>query len=73
METPHPLLSWGYRSLVSFFRFKLVFSDSAYRAYPVVGNIFELCSGRNSAIGVAYCRVIDPTAHSTYIFVHSGN
>lgn len=49
---------------------ELVLADTAQRAYPVVGNIFESRSGRNASFGIAYSGIIHPLADRTTILFH---
>lgn len=57
--------------LILFYGFKQIFSHSADRTYPVIGNIFKFSSRSDSAVRVTYCRIIDPVADCTYIFFHT--
>lgn len=50
---------------------KVLFTHSAYRAYPVVGNIFECCAGSDSSGGISYFRIIDPVADGASILFHN--
>ena len=50
--------------------YKYIFSKSAKRAHPVVGNIFKGCAGGDSTVRVADVRVIDVAAGFTHILVH---
>lgn len=64
----------GFRSAMLFrlfLRFELVFSNSAHRAYPVVGDIGKSCSGSDTAVRITYGGIIYPSAYSTYIFSHN--
>ncbi len=47
-----------------------VFADSADRAYPVLRKILESCSGSDSVVRIAYCRIILISACITNILVH---
>lgn len=62
-----------FRSAMSirlFLRFELVFLSSAYRAYPVIGEVGESSSGIDTVVRISYGRIIHPSAYSTYIFFH---
>lgn len=50
---------------------KHVFSHSANRANPIIGNIFKSCSRSDSAIRIARCRVILVPARTAHIFTHT--
>lgn len=67
---PLPDLCTQY-SFFLFDRFELIFADAADRAHPIVGKIGERSPGRNTVVGVAHSRVIDPVTYFTYVFVHS--
>ena len=50
---------------------ELVLAYAAYRAYPIVGQVFKLGAGSDTAFGVAYCGVVIPIADFANVFVHS--
>lgn len=62
---------WPQYSFFLFDRFELIFAYTADRAHPIVGKIGERSPGRNTVLGVAHSRVIDPVTYFTYVFVHS--
>ena len=43
------------------------FRGSADRAFPVLRDVFERGSGLNAAIGIAFRRIIDPTATKAFV------
>lgn len=49
---------------------EIFFGSSAHRAYPILWNIFEGCSGIYSVIGISLCRIVDVAAKITYVFLH---
>ena len=49
---------------------KVVFANTAFGAFPIVGDVFELGAGGKSAIGVTDFGVIDPAAYVADIFFH---
>ena len=53
-----------------FLRLEIVLADSAQRAYPVCRKVFEGCSRSDSAVFIAYCRIIDISAYNTNILFH---
>ena len=40
-------------------RFEIFFSNSTQRAYPIIRNIFKLCSGFDSAFRITYLRIVN--------------
>lgn len=52
-------------------RFEIFLSYSAYRAHPVVGDIFKGSSGLNAVVGIANFGIVDPVANSASVFFHN--
>ncbi len=50
---------------------KVLFAYSADRTYPVGWKVFKSCSGGNASVGVSFCRIINPVADFTSVFLHS--
>ena len=57
-----------YNGLIFFF--ELVFADSAVRAYPIFGYIFELGSRGYAVIRIALRFVVYISAYLAYILIH---
>lgn len=49
------------------FFFKGIFIQATGGAYPIFGKLFKRSAGRDTVIGIAYCRIINITARA-YIF-----
>ena len=47
--------------------FEVVLADTADGAYPIVGDVLKRCSCGDTAIGIAYCGVVDVTANFTNV------
>ena len=53
-----------------FRRGEILFSDSAKRAYPILGEVFEGCSGSDSVFRIAGCGVIFVSADIASVLFH---
>lgn len=51
-------------------RLEVVLAYTTEWAYPIIGDVFEGCTGLNAAVGVACCGVINVTADAAYILFH---
>lgn len=65
-----PLFLWQLSCAAFVVGFKQCFIYSAYRANPVIRNVFECGSWLNSAVEIAYFRIIDIAARHAYPFLH---
>ena len=53
------------------YRREVVFSYSAERANPIIGNILKRCSGSYAAIRISHFGVVNVPAYITYILLHN--
>lgn len=53
------------------YRREIVFSYSAERANPIIGNILKRCSGSYAAIRISHLRIIYISTCITYILLHN--
>jgi hypothetical protein len=53
------------------YRREVVFSYSAERANPIIGNILKRCSGSYAAIRISHLRIIYISTCITYILLHN--
>jgi hypothetical protein len=56
--------------LYLFLNGEIVFSYSTDGTNPIIGNIFEGCSGSYAAVGIAYFRVVNITACVANVLFH---
>jgi len=54
----------------SIHRLEIFFSGTANGTYPVIGNVLELGTRRDTGIGIAGFRIVYVSTHSTLILFH---
>lgn len=64
--TDHLILVKSFR-----LRLKHILAYATFGTYPVIGQIGKRCSRFDAIVGIAYCRIIDPTTYGTNIFLHN--
>ena len=57
--------------LLLFDYLEIFLADSAQRAYPVCREIFESCSRLDSAVRIAYCRIVLVSADDANVLFHT--
>ena len=55
------------------FGLEFVFADAAFRAFPVVGQLFKRRSGRNVVFGIALFRIVHIAADFANVLLHDGH
>lgn len=49
----------------------MLFADSACRACPAVGDVFESGSGSYASLRISFCRIVDVSADNANILIHN--
>ena len=60
-------------SFLFVFGLEIVFADAAVRAGPIVGQLFERCSGGDVVFGIALFRIIHVAADFANVLLHDGH
>lgn len=49
----------------------MLLADSACRACPSVGDVFESCSGSYASLRISFCRIVYVSADNANILIHN--
>ncbi len=71
LRTGRNLLFINLFSFLLFDYLEIFLADSAQRAYPVCREIFESCSRLDSAVRIAYCRIVLVSADDANVLFHT--
>ena len=71
LRTGRNLLFSNLFSFLVFDYLEIFLADSAQRAYPVCREIFESCSRLDSAVRIAYCRIVLVSADDANVLFHT--